>query len=140
MLMVAYPWDTGQIHPECEWHLWHQLWGVWGVDMFHTSPVIPAYAQNSNITQHATFEEAVAACTGQRIFLDANSPNTMVDLPANLTDTSIIVGNTPISTVGMEQPGDLTCRVITPGAGDMYGVNAAAIVLAWQSNRSIIGV
>lgn len=139
MRELCFPWDDVQMDNDTEWRVWHQLWGVWKIDQLHTTPIVPARAQNSQIVQHATFEEAVDSCTGTRIFLDVDAADTLMDLPADLPNPSIIVGSSELSTKGMEMPGDLVCRVITPAPGDMYGFNAAAIVLAWLANRHLIG-
>jgi len=114
-----------------EWQLWRQLKGVFSIDHFIFVPRVQLVL-NLGYDHVDTMEEALALSTGARVFLEAGGVKGMNDIPDG--DITIIVGNTSTSNAKHAQADELY-SINTSGVGDMYGVNAAAIALAFKAGQ-----
>jgi hypothetical protein len=131
MITVIVPWDEVQMPASVEWQLWRQLKGAFSIDRFIFVPNVPEVA-NLAYDHVDTMEEALALSTGEKVFLEAGGTKGMNDIPAG--DVVLIVGNTGISNAEHAQADELY-SINTLGVGAMYGVNAAAIALAFKAGQ-----
>lgn len=126
MITVIARWDTSQIAPDCEFKIYRHLKGAYGVDRLVFVPIDPAMEAVGK-EQYATIEDALAACTGQRVFLEPTGENDVGDIPAG--DIVLVVGNTQMHNLLVSRPEE-RYRIDTPSSTEMFGVNAVAIALA----------
>ena len=129
MITVCFAWDVAQVDPLLEWRVWRQLRGAFAVDRLVAFPISDEIeAAQINVEQYATAQEALDTCQGTKVVLDpAGDP--YVELPAG--DLTIVVGST------LQDLSDCTgdCRVMLPTSSpvDLYGFNAAAVML-WEAS------
>lgn len=114
---------------DMEWRMWRQLKGAFSIDRFVFSDIQEG-VDRYPLEQFATMEEALATCTGARIFLEPSVPKGMSDIPLT-GDIVLVLGNTAMGNSDLALPEE--CYAIsTPNPTDMYGINAAAIALAYR--------
>ncbi len=116
---------------ELEWRMWRQLRGAFGIGRFVFTPIVKELL-NVNIRQCATMEEALAMCDGHRVFLEPTGTKTLRELPTG--DVVVILGNTSQHNLKYAKP-DETYRIEAPRKADLYGINAAAIALAFNHGQ-----
>ena len=126
MITVCARWENQQMPPKIEWHFWSQLKGAFFIDRFCFTPVeqelIP-YA----LDQFPTIEEALASCTGQRVFLEPTGGNSVGEIPQG--DIVLVVGNTSMNNLQQSEANE-RYRIDTPGRTGLFGHDAVAIALA----------
>jgi len=132
MITVIARYETAQMPWELEWRMWRQLKGA-----FTTQPCelrfifVPSlFGPHGGFEEADTIEEALAmAGEGERIFLEPIGERGLTDIPDS--DHHIFVlGNTQQGNFRYAEPSE-TYRIATPGKADLYGINAAAIALAY---------
>lgn len=118
--------------PSLEWRMWRQLRGAFAVDRFVFVGIEPEM-NSVTIDQFGTMDEALDSCRGLRVFLEPKGQHTMSDI-VNIADENmvLILGNTEHGNVQYVRPQDLSVRIKTPKPTDFYGINAAAIALAYR--------
>jgi hypothetical protein len=126
MITVCTRWESVQMPADLEWRMWTQLAGAFGVDRFAAAPIV--LGPTSRLNQYETFEEALESCQGQRVFLEPTGEKTISEIPDG--DVVFILGNTQHSNKHLTKSGE-TYRIATPRQTDLYGINAAAIALAY---------
>ena len=131
MITVVARWDEAQLPPETEWRMYRQLRGAFKVDRFIFTPIAPDLLSYGGVNQFDTMEEALDSAVGQRVFLEATGEKTLADIPED--DIVLIIGNTNQSNVKHSHK-DERYRIDAPNNIDLYGVNAAAIALAYRVN------
>lgn len=133
MLTICSRWDTLNLDPVTEWRMWRQLRGAFNINRFAMTDVQVALS-GVDLDQYATMEDALASCTGTKVFLEPTGTHTMDDVPDITTnDVVFILGNTHDGNAHLVQPGDLSVALPCANPVDLYGVNAAAIALAIAS-------
>lgn len=123
MITVIARWDSAQIEPSLEYKMYRQLKGAFRIDRLIFVPVMPDVDKE----QYDSVDSALAACSGQRVFLEPTGQKAVRDIPEG--DVIIVVGNTQMHNLRIAQPEE-TYRIATPTTTDIYGVNAVAIALA----------
>jgi hypothetical protein len=113
--------------PRLEWSMWRQLRGAFGIDRFVFTPVVEELSQLA-VDQYPTMEEALDSCVGPFAFLEPKGTNSVSALPSG-GDLVFVLGNARMNNLKHADPSE-TYRIQSPGATDMYGINAAAIALA----------
>jgi hypothetical protein len=127
MITVVARWETTQMPPETEFQLWRQLRGAFQINRMVFVPIMPSMV-NYSISQYDTMEEALASCTGERVFLEPTGTKGMHDIPEG--DIVLVLGDSGNSNLQYAQD-DETYIINTPSVKThLYGVNAAAIALA----------
>ena len=118
--------------PELEYRMWRQIKGA-----FTTEPVdmrlifVPKLHESTSVEQYDTMEEALAvAGDAPKVFLEHRSNKFISEIPKG--DIILVLGNTESSNENYAKDGE-AYRINTPGATDMYGINAAAIALAYRA-------
>jgi len=114
--------------PDTEWRMWRQLKNF-GINKFIFVPIAPGFEQ-IDIEQYATMEEALAAATGNKVFLEANGEKGMTDLPPRDEDVVFVLGNTTMHNQAHTTPAD-SHSIKEPMETSMYPTCAAAIALAF---------
>lgn len=132
MITIVTRWETSQMPAEIEWQMWRQLRGAFAVKRLVFVPVIEEM-QGHGVDQYETMEEALASCTGERVFLE---PDGEEYLSSHLDemhgfDVIFILGNTSLGNTALIQPGDHSYKIRTPQRTHLYGISAAAIALAY---------
>ncbi len=112
--------------PALEWQMWRQLRGAFKIDRLVFTPVQPELNVGS---QYDTMEEALASCQGIRIFLEPTGGNDLSAIPYG--DIVLVLGNTGEDNLKQSQPHE-RFQIATPGDTCLYGINAAAIALAYR--------
>lgn len=111
--------------------MWNQLRGAFHVNRFVFVPILQQMLTTS-MDQYETMAEALATCPGRKYFLELQGSSKLSDNTVNLEDDIVLVlGNTFFNNMSLldQYPGTII-RINTPGATDLYGINAAAIALA----------
>ena len=121
-------WDATNVDCVTEWRMYRQLRGAFALDKFIFTPIESAHSGVA-IEQYDTFEDALAAAPGVRVFLEPGGADTFADIPAD-QDVTFIVGNTENSNAAFIEVGDLSVSIASVNPTDLYGVNAVAIALA----------
>lgn len=126
---LVIPWDTVQMPAEFEWRIWHQLLGAYGINDIAFYPALPE-CESLAYEHYDTFGEAIQSSIGQRVFLDADGDKAVSEIPKS-GDITIIVGNTSMPIKGYARDDEIY-KITCPSPGEMYGMNAAAIALAYR--------
>lgn len=127
MLTICARWEDQQMHPKIEWRMWRQLKGAFNIYRFAMTPI--AGFERHRLDQYETFEEALDSCEGERVFLEPTGHKSICDIPKG--NIVLILGNTTNSNMEYAQRNQ-TYSIATPNRTDMYGMNAAAIALAYR--------
>jgi len=127
MLTICTHWEDQQMPPELEWRMWRQIKGAFGVNRFVLAPHL---LDTGGADQYPTIEEGLATCTGKRVFLEPEGTDSLETIKG-LQDMTLILGWTFGSNKHLVQPGDLCIKIASPNPTDLYGMNAAAIALAY---------
>lgn len=116
--------------PTLEWRMWRQLRGAYEIDRFVFVPVLEQM-EGYSFMQYDTMKEALASLSEftSRVFLEPTGYKGMHDLPHG--DVALILGNTEFHNMDHAQVNE-TYAIKSPGGADMYGLNAAAIALAYE--------
>ena len=128
MITIVTCWETLQMDPELEWRMWRQLKGAFDIDRFVFAPCQESM-MTVNIDQYDDMQEALDSCQGSRVFLEVSGEKNLSEIPSG--DIVLVLGNTQGSNIAYAQPGE-TYKIATPSPTDMYGLNAAAIALAYH--------
>lgn len=128
MITICTRWESAQMPAELEWRMWRQLRGAFGIDRLVFTPAAPDLLRVA-IDQYATMREALASCEGRRVFLEPRGIKTLHDLPAG--DIVFVLGSTSRDNLHHAKSGEVY-RIATPGGTVLYGINAAAIALAFR--------
>lgn len=123
------PWDTVQMPATTEWQIWHQLRGAYGINDIAFYPALPEVA-NLGYEHYDDLAEAIASSIGTRVFLGATGAKNITEIPKT-GDITIIVGNTNVVVEPFAQLDEIY-RIDCPAPGELYGVSAAAIALAYR--------
>ncbi len=117
--------------PLLEWRMWRQLRGAFSIDRFVFVPKLPEMSTFS-FDQFDDMQEALDTCTGVKVFLEQGGDHTLHDL-ANLEDEDVvlILGNTEFGNSDYIKSEDLSVSIKSDNT-DLYGINAAAIALAYR--------
>lgn len=127
MITIVTRWENSQMPEQVEWQLWRQLRGAFKINRIIFVPHVPEMDMH-RIEQYDTMEEALASCTGERVFLEPKGTKRMRDIPEG--DIVMVFGDTPSDNLAYAQQGE-TYRIDAPSVRThLYGVNAAAIALA----------
>lgn len=111
--------------PELEWRMWRQLKGAFEIDRFIFTPVVD---HKGGFDQADTIEQALKAVGPiPRVFLEPTGYNALSAIPTG--DIAMILGNTEMHNLTDAEVSE-TYKIYTPGATDLYGINAAAIAMA----------
>lgn len=129
MITVIVPWDTVQLHPECEWQIWGALKGPLGIDHF-IFVSDPQVLTNLAYDHVKTMDHAISLAQGELVFLDATGTKDVSEIPKT-GDITIVVGSTNMSLIDHSTESQ-RYKIGQVSAGEMYGVNAAAIALAYR--------
>ena len=111
--------------------MYRQLRGAFKVNRFIFTPIDPTLLSYGGLDQYETMEEALLNTKGEWIFLEATAEKTLADIPDG--DIVLIIGNTNESNIKHSTEAQ-RYRIETPIKSDLYGVNAAAIALAYGTN------
>ncbi len=132
MITICSRWETSQMPADIEWQLWRQLRGAFRVKRLVFVPVLEE-AKGFPIAQYETMEKALASCGGQRFFLEPNGihPVSLLAMTNKAEDLTLVLGNTACGNTAQLEPGDVTLVINTPQRTQLYGINAAAIALAY---------
>lgn len=106
--------------------MWRQLRGAYGIDVFNVTPIAPVMSGVS-IGHFSTMEECLDASTGIRIFFEPDGDCALSDIPSG--DKVLVFGNTNQGNGHLSRPEDICVKIPSLNPTDLYGVNAAAIVL-----------
>jgi len=135
MITIVTRWESSQMPSDLEWRMWVQLRGAFQIDRMVFTPIEPGFAGVNSIEQFPTMEEALAACPGRKIYLEPSSGillGQMHNWKAADPDVTFVLGNTEYSNKELiDQFPGLPVRINSPGKTDLYGINAAAIALAY---------
>lgn len=122
-----------------EWQMWRQLKGAFAIDQLIFVPCV--YKMDGYTFEQAdTIPEALSMISERtrRIFLEPKGAYSIHELypPKRSMDTDVtfILGNTESSNLNYARNKEETVRIDTPGKTDLYGINAAAIALAYWHN------
>lgn len=118
---------------ELEYRMWRQLKGAFNVDRLVLTPQVPDFNRGI-IDQYATMEEALASCQGHRVFLEPQGSDDLHDIPWHKDDIVLVLGSTEHGNLHLVRPDDYQVQIQYPGPSDLYGINAAAIALAFRWN------
>jgi hypothetical protein len=131
MLTICTRWETSQMPAELEWCMWRQLRNAFKVKRLVFAPVIEE-AKRLNAEQYNTMEEALAACAGPKVFLEPTGDKALSDVEWGADNLTLVLGNTEHSNKHLVTPDDLSVNIKTPQRTVLYGINAAAIALAYK--------
>ncbi len=126
MITVCARWEEQQMPVKVEWHFWRQLSGAFLIKHFVMTPVL-SEMDAYHISSFPTMEEALASCTGQRVFLEPTGEKSVAEIPEG--DIVLVCGNTANSNLTLSQASE-RYRVNTPGRTVLFGHDAVAIALA----------
>lgn len=122
-----------QMEPELEWRMWRQLKGAFGVDRLIFTPRLHKM-DGYTFAQADDMEEALQlAGDGMRIFLEPSGYNSMADwapMQREKVDPIFILGSTESDNMQYAKVNE-TYKIFTPNTTVLYGINAAAIALAY---------
>ena len=114
--------------PQLEWRMWRQLRGAFGVQKFIFTPIVPEML-TVNVGQFQTMEEALDHCSGKLLFLEPTGEKTVASIERSDEDITFVLGNTEHNNLEFSDRGEII-RINSRGT-DLYGINAAAIALAY---------
>jgi len=122
--------------PELEWRMWKQLRGAFGINSFIMTPVVHEFKTTARMQQFDTMEEVLENCKGQRVFLEQKGDLKLSSVKWNNLlndgDICIILGNTQMGNSHLVTKSDFNVRIDYESNTDLYGINAAAIALAYM--------
>lgn len=138
MITICTRWETSQMPPEQELRMWRQLKGAFKITRFIFTPIIPEM-ENRTIEQYETMEEALEHIQGSKIFLEPQNSHGLKDASAllNLSDfwadeeVAVVLGSTEQGNSLLIDEHGIGISIKTPKPTDIYGMNAAAIALAY---------
>lgn len=125
-------WDQVQLTPSDEWKLWHQLRGAYAITDIAFVPRVPDMLK-LGYGHYDTMAEALAASIGALVFLEAGGSKDVSEIP-KAGDITIIVGNTQEGNASLAEPDEMY-SIQCPAPGELFGVNAAAIALAYRHGQ-----
>lgn len=114
-----------------EWRIWRQLRGAFRISQFNMCPVVCDAPRTNRVRQFDNMVDALAASSGERVFLEATGFKTVAEIPREPVDIVLVLGNTNNNNLAYAQPWELY-RINQTGRGTMYGMDAAAIALAYR--------
>lgn len=117
--------------PELEWRMWKQLKGAFTAEPADMRFIFtPVLYPSAPVEQYDTMEEALSAAgDASRVFLEPNSNKSLSEIPEG--DIILVLGNTEYGNSEYAQDGEKYV-INTVGSTDLYGINAAAIALAYK--------
>lgn len=143
MITVITRWEHDILDPTAEWRMWRQIKGAFAVSQSANFrlifiPRIPSMNDYS-FDQYDTEEEAIAslAPNTQVCFLEPYGQRGMYDLPSLTANRSsaLVLGNATHSNMNtLVEPAD-AYSIRTANKVDMFGINAAAIALAFMAGQ-----
>lgn len=113
--MLENGWETNMEHL-----VWRQLRGAWGFKLV----LVPV--------DHATMEEALAACSGDRVFFIPPGrvmSTDFKDFTPPRGDVVYVFGRPGDNLVRYLEPADTVVSIHTPGEADMMAISVVGIVL-----------
>lgn len=116
--------------PETEWRMWRQLRGAYGIGWFNFVPCEETMMA-VNAGHYDNMQDALNVSAGQKVFFEPTGLDPLSAIPNDGSDLVLIFGNTEESNLTFVQPGDLSVQIPSANPVDLYGVNAAAIALAY---------
>lgn len=121
---------------DLEWRMWRQLRGAFGIDQFIFTPVNHKM-EGYTFRQADNIREAVNVLPPdtQLCYLEPGGFKSMYDLPSAQDDVALILGSTDISNMHSEVVPPDAYGIQTFGNTDLYGINAAAIALAFMAGQ-----
>lgn len=122
-----------QMKPELEWRMWRQLKGAFGVDRLIFTPRLPKMDGYTFAQADDMGEALQLAGDGMRIFLEPSGYNSMDKwgpMQRDKVDPIFILGNTESDNMQYAKVNE-TYKIYTPNTTVLYGINAAAIALAY---------
>lgn len=114
-----------------EWQMWRQLKGAFQVDRLIFVPRV--YKMDGYTFEQADSVPEALSMTSQhrRIFLEPRGGHPVSELAVlGNEDAIFVLGNTQSSNEEFARTDEMF-RIQTPGQTDLYGINAAAIALAY---------
>lgn len=132
MITIIARWEDQQMSPDLEWRMWRQLKGAFTVEPVDMRLIFVPILLPSNIAieQYNTMEEALSAAgDAPRVFLEPKGNKTLSEMPDG--DIVIVLGNTNHSNAQYAKDSEMY-RINALSATDLYGINAAAIALAYK--------
>ena len=126
MITICARWEEAQMPAPVEYQLWRQIKNAFKVDRIMFVPIAPDM-EDYHLEQYATMDEALAACTGDRVFLEPTGTKGILDIPAG--DIVLITGCTTATNLAYAGA-DETYKIKSPQATALYPSEAAAIALA----------
>lgn len=117
---------------ELEWRMWAQLKGAFLISKFIFTPIMPEINGVNVVSQYETMEEALVHSIGTKVFLEPNGDTRLSEWSENkIQDITLILGNTERGNIDLVGDDDYAVKIVTPKPTDFYGINAAAIALAY---------
>jgi len=111
-------WETLQMPKDLDKRIWRQLRGAFGVQ------------QLIFVEDDDELLEAISKFPKESlVWLEPKGKHSIKELPDG--DMTLVLGNTQCSNMQFADP-DQTYKIDTPNPTDFYGVNAAAIALAFK--------
>lgn len=135
MLTLAAYWDRTQVDPELEWRLWRQLRGAYNIGRFVLVPEV-SHVAGISADFYPDMATALATCVGHKVFLRLGGTDTINSVPTD-TDYTIVVGSTVENLSGLPQAGDSDIELDAINPSDLYGVNAASILIHRMFRRGL---
>lgn len=137
MITVCGRWETSQMPQELEWRMWRQLRGAFKIDQFLMTPIIPELQTTSRLMQFDTMEECLSLCHSPKIFLEPKGGKTLSSVHGILLNKNftLVLGDTNMGNSHLVMWDDYSVRINTPSQTDFYGINAAAIALAYTEDQ-----
>lgn len=132
MITICTRWELSQLDPELEWRMWAQLRGAFQFKEFAAVPIVPELVGVNSIRQYNTMEEALESCKGIKLFLEPKGEHCLSTCYIDCPDVTFVLGNTEYGNANLAGDKDYCVRIKTPSPTDFYGINAAAIALAYR--------
>lgn len=118
MITIITRYEDTQMPRELESRMWRQLKGAFATER-------PVFVEDD-----AEMTEALANAPGRLIFLEPTGHNFVQDIPRE-GDITLVLSNTAVNNLHFCKPED-AYRIDTPKKTHLYGINAAAIALAYR--------
>ena len=131
MITVIARWESTQMPEMVEWNMWRQLKGAFSIDRFIFIPRV--HKLDSYTFEQADSVPEALAMTSQhkRIFLEPRGGIAVSEIATlGNGDAVFVLGNTQYSNEEYAKANEMY-RIETPGKTHIYGINAAAIALAY---------
>jgi len=126
-------WENGWLDPEVEAFAWKQMSSAYSVDDIVFSPYL--LQRRLKPRQAKTMDEALGMVTGELVFLipEIGTPLDKFDHPE---EAVYIFGNAKQGNRDVvDRHGGYVVHIPTPKQVDIFGINAAAIVLADRERK-----